>query len=70
MPNPLYNQLRPQSQGGNPMLQQIMNFKKTFSGNPQQMVQQMINSGRISQTQINQLAQQADEIYKQMKGFL
>lgn len=70
MPNPLYNQLHPQPQGGNPMLQQIMNFKKTFSGNPQQMVQQMINSGRISQTQINQLAQQADEIYKQMKGFL
>lgn len=70
MPNPLYNQLRPQPQGNNPMLQQIMNFKKTFSGNPQQMVQQMINSGRISQTQINQLAQQADEIYKQMKGFL
>lgn len=69
MPNPLFNQLRPQPQG-NPMLQQILNFKKTLSGNPQQIIQNMLNSGRISQSQINQLSQQADEIYKQLKGFL
>lgn len=69
MPNPLFNQLNPQPQT-NPMVQQILNFKKTFSGNPQQMVQQMLNSGKISQAQINQYARQADEIYKQMKGFL
>lgn len=69
MPNPLFAQLKPPTQG-NPMLKQILDFKKNFSGNPQQMVQQMLNSGRISQTQMNQLARQADEIYKQMKGFL
>lgn len=68
MPNQLFQQLQPQQ--SNPMLKQILDFKKTFSGNPQQMVQQMLNSGKISQTQINQLAQQADQIYKQMKGFL
>ena len=69
MPNPLFNQLNPRPQI-NPMAQQIMDFKKTFSGNPQQMIQQMLNSGKITQTQINQYAWQADEIYKQMKGFL
>lgn len=69
MPNPLFQQLNGQPQG-NPMLKQILDFKKTFSGNPQQMVQQMLNSGRISQTQMNRLAQQADQIYKQMKGLL
>lgn len=69
MPNPLFNQLNRQPQM-NPMMRQILDFKKTFSGKPQQMVQQMLNSGKISQTQINQLAQQADQIYKQMKGFL
>lgn len=69
MPNPLFNQLNGQPQM-NPMMRQILDFKKTFSGNPQQMVQQMLNSGKISQTQMNQLAQQADQIYKQMKGFL
>lgn len=69
MPNPLFQQLQPQNQG-NPMIKQILDFKKTFSGNPQQMVQQMLNSGKISQTQMNQLAKQADEIYRQLKGFL
>ena len=69
MPNPLFNQLNGQPPM-NPMVKQIMDFKRTFSGNPQQMVQQMLNSGRISQAQMNQLSQQADMIYKQMKGFL
>lgn len=69
MPNPLFQQLSPKTQG-NPMLKQILDFKRTFSGNPQQIVQQMLNSGKISQTQINQLAKQADDIYRQMKGFL
>jgi hypothetical protein len=65
--NPLFNQL-----GGNapmnPMLQQLMQFRKSFNGNPQQMVQSLMNSGRISQDQVNQYAQQANELYRQMKG--
>lgn len=69
MPNPLFQQLQPNIPQ-NPMLKQILDFKKTFSGNPQQMVQQMLNSGKITQTQVNQFAQQADAIYKQMKGLL
>ena len=69
MSNPLFNQL-----GGNvpnnPMLQQFLDFKKNFTGNPQQIVQNMINSGRISQAQINQYAQQANELYRQFKNFM
>ena len=69
MSNPLFNQL-----GGNvpnnPMLQQFLDFKKNFTGNPQQIVQNMLNSGRISQTQINQYAQQANELYRQFKNFM
>ena len=64
--NPLYQQL--QGNTMSPMMQQLMNFRKTFTGNPQQMVQQMINSGRISQEQVNQLAQQANQIYQQLNG--
>ena len=67
MANPLYNQL-----GGmpnnNPMLQRLMDFKKTINGNPQQIVQNMLNSGRISQGQMNQYIQQANEIYKAFGG--
>ena len=66
MPNPLYQQLSGGNQA-NPMLQKLMQFKKTFAGNPQQMVQQLINSGKVSQTQLNQYAQQANDIYKMLK---
>lgn len=68
MANDLFNQL-----GGmqsNPMLQRLMQFKQNFSGNPQQMVQNLINSGKISQSQVNQYAQQANEIYKNFANFL
>lgn len=68
MANDLFNQL-----GGmqsNPMLQRLMQFKQNFSGNPQQMVQNLINSGKISQSQVNQYAQQANEIYKNLGNFL
>lgn len=67
MPNPLFQQLQ-NSMPVNPMIKQLMDFKKTFSGNPQQMVQQMLNSGKVTQAQVNQYAKQADEIYKQFKG--
>ena len=64
--NPLYNQLNPMPQ--NNMMKQLMDFRKTFKGNPQQMVQSMLNSGKISQEQVNQYAQQATALYEQMKG--
>lgn len=69
MSNPLFQQL----QGGtpaNPMLQQFMQFKRNFNGNPQQAVQELINSGRISQSQVNQYAQQANDLYQQLKNFM
>lgn len=66
MPNPLYNQLGG-TNANNPMLNRLIQFKKTFSGDPKQMVQSMLNSGRITQAQLNQYAQQANEIYKMLK---
>ena len=68
MPTPLYNQLNVGN--SNPMLQRIMQFKKMINGDPQQIVQNMISSGRISQAQVNQYAQQANEIYKQFKDLI
>lgn len=66
MPNPIYQQIGNTTQK-NPMLERLIQFRKTFSGNPQQMVQNMLSSGRISQAQLNQYAQQANEIYKMFK---
>ena len=67
--NPLYQQLNNNPQPNN-MMKQLMDFRKTFTGNPQQMVQNLINSGRISQDKVNQLAQQANQIYQQLNGKL
>lgn len=48
------------------MLMQFLQFKNNFRGNPQQMVQQMLNSGRISQQQYDnavQLARQFQQMF-------
>ena len=66
MPNPLYNQLNGSGEN-NSVFSRIKQFRDTFSGNPQQMVQNLVNSGRISQSQLNQYVKQANEIYKLMK---
>jgi hypothetical protein len=69
MPNPLYQQIG----GGmpnNPMLQRLMQFKQMFNGNPQQMIQNMLNSGKLTQSQLNQYAKQTNEIYKQFKDYM
>lgn len=67
MPSPLYNQLQ-QRTAGDGFMNQFLQFKRAFSGDPRQMLQQMLNTGRISQSQLNQYAQQADQIYRQLKG--
>ena len=66
--NPLFNLLG----GGTPMptqmqsmLSQIQQFKNTFRGDPRQQIQQMLNSGRVSQAQYNQAVQMAN-MFQQM----
>ena len=60
--NPLYN-----SNMQN-IMKRFEQFKSMFSGNPQQQVQQMLNSGRITQSQYNDAVQKANELYKMMKN--
>ena len=66
MPSPLYSQLQ-QNGGGRSLIEQAMEFKKNFTGNPQQIIQQMLDSGRLSQGQLNQYANKANELYSQIK---
>lgn len=60
MSNPIYQQMN------NNMIQQFRQFQQTFKGNPQTVIQQMMNSGKISQSQYNQAVQMAN----QFKGLL
>lgn len=68
MPNPLFDALgKGQQNGMSGMLQAFQQFKSTFSGDPQQQVQNLLNSGRMTQQQFNQLSQMANELVKVLK---
>ncbi len=47
------------------MMQQFAQFRRMMQGrNPQQMVQNLLSSGQMSQAQFDQLKQQANELQK------
>ena len=50
------------------MLQQFNQFKQSMSGkNPQEMVQQLIQSGQMSRQQFDQLSQMASQMQQFLK---
>ena len=66
MSNPLFQAL-----GGLPMnmqniLSQFNQFKQTYHGDPRQQIQQMLNSGQITQAQYNQAAEKARQLQQMM----
>ena len=68
MANPLYNMF-----GGNvpmnPVAQLVRdakNFRKSFTGNPKDEVQRLLNSGQMSQQQFNQFSQIAQQVVQAM----
>lgn len=65
MSNPLFNMMGG-NQIQNPMLQQLMQFRNNFKGDPRAQVQQMLNSGRVSQAQYDRAVQMANQIQKMM----
>ena len=44
------------------MMSKLNQFRQTFQGDPKQQVQQLLNSGKMSQNQYNQLSQMATQI--------
>jgi len=69
--NPLFNILNGGMQPQNPimnMITQLNQFRQTFQGNPKQQVQQLLNSGKMSQEQFNQLSQIATQIQNMMNN--
>lgn len=71
MSNPLFNVLSggmPQGNGPMQMIQQFMQFKQNFKGDPKEEVQKMLQSGRISQQQLNQVQQMAGQFQHMLKG--
>jgi hypothetical protein len=48
--------------GGSDVVSRFIKFRKSFQGNPQQIVQSMVSSGRISQAQLDQAMQTAERL--------
>lgn len=65
--NPLFQMMS--NPGGNMMnlLQQFKQFKSTFQGNPQEQVQQLLRSGRVSQAQYENAVKMAQQLQGLLK---
>lgn len=64
MSNPLFDIMGQASQMAQPLqlINQFIQFKNSFQGNPQAEVQKLLNSGRISQEQYNDAVQKAQQL--------
>ena len=55
--------------GQNPLtniIQQAQEFKKTFTGNPRDEVQKLLNSGRMTQQEFNYYSNIAQQVIQMM----
>lgn len=64
MSNPIFNMMGAPQMGG--LMQRLQQFQQMFRGDPRQQVQQLLNSGRVSQTQYNQAVQMAQQIQRML----
>lgn len=60
------NPLIQNNPNNNDIISRFQKFRQSFSGDPQQQVQQLLNSGRISQEQYNAAVQKANALAKMM----
>ena len=61
MSNPLYSTMNNQP---NNLIQRFQQFQRMFKGNPQEQVQQLLNSGRVTQDQYNKAVQMANQLQR------
>ena len=59
--NPLYQMYAPKSQQNN-LIQRFQQFQKTFSGDPREQIQKLMQSGKISQEDYNRAYQMAQQL--------
>ena len=61
MANPLFDMLNPNAQA-NSMQSQFDQFKATVNGDPEAIVKNLLNTGRMTQQQFNQLPMMANAL--------
>lgn len=52
----------------NDFMTRFNQFRNMFSGDPRQQVQQLLNSGKVSQSQYDAAVKRADELFKMLHG--
>lgn len=58
------------SQNGGNIMQQFQQFMQQMKGkNPQEEINKLLQSGKVSQQQLNQAQQQAQQMQGMFKGF-
>lgn len=50
------------------IMSQFQQFKQNFNGDPKEKVQELLDSGQMTQQQFNQLSQAATQFQNMMKG--
>ena len=65
MSNPLFSMMQGQMPI-NGIMQRFQQFQQMFRGDPKQQVQQMLNSGKISQAQYNNAVQTAKQMARML----
>lgn len=66
--NPLYQQMSKQSNGMQGFMQRFQQFRQSMTGDPQQQIQQLMNSGKITQAQYNNAYQMATQMMRMLNG--
>lgn len=68
MNNPLYQMLGNKTQNNVPdFMSRFQQFRNSFSGDPKQMVQNMLNSGKVTQAQYNQAVNLVNQMINLIK---
>lgn len=66
MSNPLFNQLNQETPLSG-LMNQLEQFRNNFNGDPKEQVQQLLNSGKMTQSQFEQLSKMATQLQSMMK---
>lgn len=61
MSNPIYDMMQPRAPQGD-LLARFQQFRQSFRGDPRRQVQELLNSGRITQQQYNDAVQAATRL--------
>ena len=63
--NPLYNAMQNNNQ--NNLMSRFQQFQRMFKGDPRQQVQQLLNSGKVTQEQYDRAVQTANQFMRFFK---